>query len=200
MMHCNPVRFEQSSPVERSGQMQQMLHGVRLAQSQRSDFWAIRFAATAVGLCCIIGADLPPATLQAVVEAARQAEAALARCRRLLPHPWVNALQSNIANCRSALPAVHARLASLRAQERGDVAAAAAADRLGGETIAALDATAEQRFASLQAANICAGCGQRAVGLRACSRCRAAYYCSVACQRRAWPQHKRVCRPPEAAA
>jgi hypothetical protein len=29
-----------------------------------------------------------------------------------------------------------------------------------------------------------------------CSRCKDAVYCSVACQRQAWPQHKLACQPP----
>ena len=199
MLHCNPVLMQQSSPAERISRMQLVLRGVRVAQAQRSDYWAVRLAAAAVELCSLVSADLPPATLQAVVVAAQQADAALGRCRLLLPHSWANALLSDMAMCGDVLPEVHARLASLRAQDRGDVAAAAAADRLGDETMAAIDATADQRLATLRAGRICAGCGQRAAGLCACSRCRAAFYCSLACQRQHWDTHKRDCRPPEAA-
>lgn len=43
----------------------------------------------------------------------------------------------------------------------------------------------------------CAHCG-KTTGLQRCSRCRATYYCSVACQHADWPRHKTVCRRPAA--
>ena len=39
----------------------------------------------------------------------------------------------------------------------------------------------------------CAACGSADANLRMCSSCRVARYCNVACQRRAWPQHKLAC-------
>jgi hypothetical protein len=43
----------------------------------------------------------------------------------------------------------------------------------------------------------CDGCGQTAVELKKCSRCRAAAYCSRECQVRHWREggHKRECKP-----
>ena len=41
----------------------------------------------------------------------------------------------------------------------------------------------------------CSGCGASDVErVKPCSACRAAAYCSTACQRRHWPQHKAECR------
>lgn len=41
----------------------------------------------------------------------------------------------------------------------------------------------------------CPNCG--AINdLKACSRCKAVFYCDAECQRYMWPQHKRVCKPP----
>lgn len=43
----------------------------------------------------------------------------------------------------------------------------------------------------------CAQCGtvERDSGAyQVCSRCKSTYYCSVACQRYAWPKHKRTCQ------
>ena len=40
----------------------------------------------------------------------------------------------------------------------------------------------------------CDACGAAdAPELKRCARCRKVHYCSVACQRAAWPQHKRDC-------
>jgi hypothetical protein len=41
----------------------------------------------------------------------------------------------------------------------------------------------------------CSVCGAREATLRRCSCCKAARYCSVACQRQHWHQHKHNCRP-----
>ena len=39
----------------------------------------------------------------------------------------------------------------------------------------------------------CAGCAQEGCGYQRCSQCLRAWYCSVECQRRAWPDHKHIC-------
>ena len=49
-------------------------------------------------------------------------------------------------------------------------------------------------YARLQRAG-CAHCG-RAAATRRCGRCRTALFCDAACQRAAWPDHKRRCAPP----
>ena len=41
-------------------------------------------------------------------------------------------------------------------------------------------------------ARVCVQCG--AVPLSQCSRCKAAYYCGVECQRKHWKSHKDVCK------
>mgnify|MGYP006273442139 CR=1 FL=1 len=43
--------------------------------------------------------------------------------------------------------------------------------------------------------HICPICQQRNVKLQACSRCRRAFYCSVACQKQDWKKHKATCAP-----
>jgi len=47
----------------------------------------------------------------------------------------------------------------------------------------------------------CQVCGKRAgatIRLSTCTRCKAAKYCSVLCQKKAWPAHKSVCIRPVA--
>lgn len=40
----------------------------------------------------------------------------------------------------------------------------------------------------------CDSCDRGDVALRKCSRCLSAYYCSRACQRNKWPEHKLICK------
>ncbi|KAI9005145.1 hypothetical protein DFJ74DRAFT_713028 [Hyaloraphidium curvatum] len=50
---------------------------------------------------------------------------------------------------------------------------------------------AEGRGGSVE---ICMGCGRFSKGtMRRCARCKETPYCSAACQRLAWPQHKQTC-------
>ena len=39
----------------------------------------------------------------------------------------------------------------------------------------------------------CASCGRKQLQLLKCSRCKAAFYCDAACQRRHWREHRAVC-------
>lgn len=41
----------------------------------------------------------------------------------------------------------------------------------------------------------CDNCGKDDLGLKNCAKCRVARYCSVECQRAAWPIHKKTCQP-----
>ena len=36
----------------------------------------------------------------------------------------------------------------------------------------------------------CASCGKQALQMLKCSRCKAAFYCAAACQKRHWREHK----------
>ena len=39
----------------------------------------------------------------------------------------------------------------------------------------------------------CAGCGLEGPGMKKCSRCETAFFCSRTCLREAWPEHQKVC-------
>eukprot|EP00897_Mesotaenium_endlicherianum_P003798 jgi/Mesen1/3446/ME000194S02593 len=45
---------------------------------------------------------------------------------------------------------------------------------------------------------VCVSCGATGDSVRRCSRCKGRGYCSKACQKLDWPQHKPHCRPPAA--
>ena len=42
---------------------------------------------------------------------------------------------------------------------------------------------------------LCDKCGQSSGAMRKCGQCRKVHYCSAACQKEAWKDHKRVCEP-----
>jgi hypothetical protein len=44
-----------------------------------------------------------------------------------------------------------------------------------------------------QGPNTCLACGKHAA--LKCSRCKKVYFCGVACQKKAWPDHKKTCKP-----
>ncbi len=173
-----------------------LLHAVQQAWERRSDFWVIRLTGAATNVLRRAVPTPAPAELQAVQQALQQAEAALARCKRVLPHPWANSLQAGLPLFHHMLRTAQQRLAMAQADQRGDRAANAVLDH---QTVAAhvssMISTAEQHVAEITGANTCAGCGKRAVGLRACARCRSVRYCSRECQAASWPTHKRECRP-----
>ena len=39
----------------------------------------------------------------------------------------------------------------------------------------------------------CAACGKQQLQMLKCSRCKAAFYCDAACQKRHWREHKAAC-------
>lgn len=43
---------------------------------------------------------------------------------------------------------------------------------------------------------VCGKCGERGKH-RLCGKCKMVHYCSVKCQREAWPEHKKTCKPYE---
>jgi hypothetical protein len=45
--------------------------------------------------------------------------------------------------------------------------------------------------------DVCGARGDRATKLLKCDGCKSVLYCSEACQRAHWPEHKRVCRRPQ---
>jgi hypothetical protein len=45
----------------------------------------------------------------------------------------------------------------------------------------------------------CASCGRRATDMQRCKACKGVQYCSAACQKQDWPDHKHDCRAAQAA-
>lgn len=49
-------------------------------------------------------------------------------------------------------------------------------------------------WASASLGDQCSGCGKHSIGLRLCAACHSVSYCSPACQRSHWKQHKPNCK------
>lgn len=181
------IEFETDHLVPGSDSLEDDLHrllrGYALAQQHRSDFWQCRFAVLALNYAGTGTVDLPPPLLARVAYAFQQAQAAFRRCSRLLPDGWLTAERAGFQLGQTLLPSVLAR-AQLGRKSSRSVAAHAEFKRTLGQMRGELNTHLE-----------CPGCGEQAVALRACSRCRTARYCSRECQAAHWPQHKRECKP-----
>ncbi|KAL4440155.1 hypothetical protein ABPG75_003156 [Micractinium tetrahymenae] len=202
-------------PGKHQRAMDHYLRCAELAQQQGSDLFT---AAAGIQAVILIGPELSRsatsggrfpvsrASMQAALEAFRQAEPALKRCKRLLPQGWVAEYEAMLPMARGARQAAQLRLQ--RWQVEGEQAAtdsigsasqARSLARRAAETERAMLQLAEQALVH-EALMQCDGCGQSAVGLQRCARCRRARYCSCACQLAHWPQHRAECRGAQAQA
>lgn len=177
----SPFSWHQAGMAEARPErrMEMNRRALQLAQQQRSDFHIIL-----CGLDCFNDvfpqSDLlhnvapPRATLEAAAALFAEAVAAHRRCARLLPEAWVQALGFVI---KAAQPYHQLVQAALQQQAAGSSAAAAPAPLRTFRAVLECMATASE-VANERVATACHGCGITALGLRKCSRCRTAAYCS----------------------
>jgi hypothetical protein len=157
------------------------LRAFELAKQQRSDAWMIHSASNWLVLAACHPLDVGHST--AAFE--QTAEAALRRCRRLLPEVWVQGMIVELDMARSVLPGAREQLQLLQQQQqarrRGPAVTGSEALLVSAAAqVAALREQAKsvgpRRFDNGELTN-CDGCGQEAVGLRRCARCKKAQYC-----------------------
>ena len=125
-----------------------------LARQQGSDVMAVWASTFAIGLSGDCAGAVRCETLDAALAALQHAPPALARCKDLLPLTWVQEMEASLRNARRVAPLLKApaeAAAELRAAH--------------GALLADND--------KLMARRLCDGCGQIAVGLRRCARCKA---------------------------
>ena len=154
------------------------LRGSELGQQQRSDFFIVYGASSALYVASQHPLEVGHSTLAAALAAFEQMpEAALHRCRRLLPADWVRTLERQVEQARPLVPGAQMQLRLLQ-QQAGGVAGATQALRasVAAQTAAAKEAAGGDRNQFVHALD-CDNCGQRAVGLRRCARCKRAQYC-----------------------
>ena len=132
---------------------------------------------------------LEASVLERLIDSSGQVEPAVCSCSRLLPQPWLLEIEEKKEVSRAALPLLRAWLAAFKSE--------APLPRFIDEIEQGVPFQQLQAVLGAPHTDIilCAGCKRPGVGLRACSRCHAARYCSRECQAGHWPQHKRECRP-----
>lgn len=181
--HCIAA-FSASTQATRTGHIgraiEHSMQAYRLAAGQRND-WALAYSAHWAVVCTAGAVSMGTSfvsgsMIRAALEAHQQAELALCRCKHVLPKLWIDVLQ--IADNE---PRIRHLQAALQGQHPPPLTPTAA--------------RMQRTFERVERAAACDGCGQSAVGLRRCARCRQAQYCSAECQRQHWKVHKRECRP-----
>lgn len=145
------------------------LQALHAAQAQRSAYWETAVSCRALPFAAQPRLAISSAHLAAYVAAAEQAPAVAHRLSRVLPHAWVAVLNASATAAAAMLP-----VARLRLQGGGNAAEQVQA------VLAAVD-YAGTHLSSPSTIYACSSCGQRAVGLRRCARCRQA-----ACEWNLW--------------
>ena len=93
-----------------------LLRIFELGQQQRSDLWTAHGTARAISLAACRPLEVGHAVLAAALATLGAAEAALGRCRRLLPYGWVQQMETQIGLSRRLLPAARDQLRLLQQQ------------------------------------------------------------------------------------
>jgi hypothetical protein len=91
--------------------VQGFLRAFELSRQQRSDYWSVQSAVNALSFATTRPSEVGHSALAATVAAFEQtAEAALRRCKRLLPEVWVRVLVVDVERARPLLPGAHEQL------------------------------------------------------------------------------------------
>ncbi|KAL4458229.1 hypothetical protein ABPG75_013094 [Micractinium tetrahymenae] len=173
------ISGERALQLQEGGAAPHLERCLQLATEQGSDYWQ--------AYAC---ARLAAVDLARAPELFEEAEAAMARCNKTLPQPWMQQLKAVLASGKSTIGHMAAMLGGA---QRGPARAQ------GSQQVerAAVDGMLQDLGTAREAEGPprCAHCKQYAVGLRRCARCRMVSYCSEDCQRQAWPDHRPTCKP-----
>ncbi len=131
------------------------MSALRAAEAARSPYWIAHVASFALPVAIGPMTTVSHADLAALVAAAEGVPAAVKQLSPVLPQMWVANLKYHASQAAATLPAARARLQGGMAFE-----------------------SAQQALADVAARNAptctCSGCGQRALGLQRCARCKQA--------------------------
>jgi hypothetical protein len=120
-----------------------------------------------------------------------EADAALVRCTRLVPPNWLNHLKNIQSMCASVRDTIRHHLRSSPSRWLSAINQQRLPERR---------RHAEAALQQETEVPVCDSCSHPSVGLKVCTSCRAAKYCSRACQVAAWPSHKTACKAARRAA
>ncbi|KAL4422823.1 hypothetical protein ABPG75_009020 [Micractinium tetrahymenae] len=206
-LHMEAADASQALPHHHRA-VQHYLRASRLACQQGSSYWTALCGARAVlnlPALLVFGDALavPVPLVEEAAEAGRAAVEAAPRVRRVVPHEWARLAEDVVQDAQSCLPALEQVLASLhtlKAPAASMADKAAAGERMVRSLTGISQVVARIYRTSSNATAVCSGCGQHALGLRACSACSAAMYCSRECQVKDRRRHKPACRAAASAA
>jgi hypothetical protein len=157
------------------------LHAFQLAQQQRSNWWTLQAGASAVIHAAQYCFQLNAATLEAALETMQHLEPALQRCRRLLPTMWAKHIEAMAVAAQGCAARIQKHLQDWQLLQQ--LLATQSLQPLSSGAARAAEYTADadpeqtiQRFLEQRSCN-CHGCGNEALGLRKCGRCKQAQYC-----------------------
>lgn len=163
-----------SSGPQRTKLQEWRVQVARLGRQQHSDYWSLFAACLGMVYAFQYPAEAEQEDVSACLEYFEHSgEAALRRCKRLLPDRWVLPLGLMVKGAGSLLAGTREQLQ--RASDSSSAAGLAAIARLGIVKGATAEDAVERRAAEDLFA--CDGCGKRAVGMRRCARCQRAQYC-----------------------
>lgn len=120
-----------------------------------------------------------------------EADAALRRCKCIVPHRWLTKLREEQAMCSPVLATIRHHVRRSPARWQAAIARDGLAERM---------QQAQQALERHEGTPTCDACGLPSSGLKRCTGCRAARYCSKGCQVAAWPSHKAACKAAQQAA
>lgn len=123
----------------------------------------VKSASRALAYAALPSVAVSASDLAALIAAVEEAPAEVKRLRRVLPQSWAAILQESAQGAQTVLHAAWQQLHGSRGTA--------------GERLALLTDALEQQEGAEQAAAAgctCTGCGQRALGLRRCARCKQA--------------------------
>lgn len=165
-----------------------------LARQQGSPFWeahaALGQVSSVLAMAQLKDGYVDAEVLQQARGLVAAADAAMEQCRKVLPHCWTHDPNTKIEWVKDRLQQAERHLQRL---EREDPVTATQ------EAEEEARQWTQRTQRSEPAGTRCDGCGEHAVGLRRCARCKQAWYCSKECQTDDWPDHRPQCieRPSE---
>ncbi len=134
---------------------------LRAAETANSPYYRMSSALPALAYAAEPVVAVSTRDLAALIAVAEEAPAAIKQLRGVLPHSWVASLQVDADAGLAMLPAAKLRLQGISAPDDDERMAAAE------------QAAAAEKAAPTEGCT-CSGCGQRAIGLRRCARCKQA--------------------------